>query len=167
MLHDFVQVLLEKQLQPTRTDGQQVRWQPPPVTKFKVNFDGVVFKEDKRAGLGIVIRNHQGQVLTSFSENIALLPSIEDVEALAAVRAMSFAAELGVSSTIIEGDSEVVIKALKSEEESLSTYGHLIAAARQFTDGFSSLSFTHTRRLGNILAHNLARHARHVSGYLV
>jgi len=34
-------------------------------------------------------------------------------------------------------------------------------------DGFSSLSFTHTRREGNNLAHKLARHARRVSGYLV
>ena len=77
---------------------------------------------------------------------------------------MSFAAELGVSSIIIEGDSKVVIKAMRSEEESLSTYGHMIAAVRQIMDGFNSLSFTHTRRQGNNLAHNLARH---VSGYPV
>ena len=80
---------------------------------------------------------------------------------------MSFAAELGVSSIIIEGDSEEIIIAMRSEEESLSTYGHLIAAVRQIMDGFSSLSFTHTRREGNNLAHKLARHARRVSGYLV
>ena len=77
---------------------------------------------------------------------------------------MSFAAELGVSSVIIEGDSEVVINARRSEVESLSTYGHLIAAVRQIMDGFSSLSFTHTRREGNNLAHKLARH---VNSYLV
>ena len=53
---------------------------------------------------------------------------------------------------------------MRSEEESLSTYGHLIAAVRQIMDGFSSLSFTHTRRQGNNLAHNLARR---VSNYLV
>ena len=114
-----------------------------------------------------MIRNHTGQVIASLSENVALPPSIVDVEALAAVRAVSFAAELGVSSIIIEGDSEEIIKAMRSEEESLSTYGHLIAAVRQIMDGFSSLSFTHTRREGNNLAHKLARHARSVSGYLV
>ena len=90
-------------------------WQPPPTTKFKVNFDGAVFKEEKRAGLGVVIRNHQGQVIASFFENVALPPSIMDVEAIATVRAVSFAAELGVSSIIIEGDSKVVIKAMRSE----------------------------------------------------
>ena len=90
-----------------------------------------------------------------------------DVEAIATVRAVSFAAELGVSSIIIEEDSKVVIKAMRSEEESLSTYGHLIAAVRQIMDGFNSLSFMHTRGQGNNLVHNFARHARHVSGYLV
>ena len=85
MLHDFVQVLPERQRQPTRTKDQQVRWQPPPTMKFKVNFDGAVFKEEKRAGLGVVIQNHIGQVIASLFENVALPPSIVDVEALAAV----------------------------------------------------------------------------------
>ena len=80
---------------------------------------------------------------------------------------MSFAAELGVSSVIIEGDSEVVINARRSKVESLSTYGHLIAAVRQIMDGFSSLSFTHSHGRGNNLTHNLTRHARHVNSYLV
>ncbi|XP_075658761.1 uncharacterized protein LOC142628577 [Castanea sativa] len=155
LLHDFVQVLPKRQLQSRRADGQHVQWQPPPVTKFKVNFDEAVFKEDKQAGLGVVIRNHQGQVIASLSENVVLPPSIEDVEALVAVRAVSFAAKLGVLSTVIEGDLEVVIKALKSEEESLSTFGHLISAAKLSMDGFSSLSFTHTRRQGINLAHSL------------
>ncbi|XP_065629932.1 uncharacterized protein LOC136067675 [Quercus suber] len=161
------EVLPERQRQPTRTKDQQVRWQPPSTMKFKITFDGVVFKEEKRAGLGVVIRNHQGQVHASLTENVALPPSIMEVEALAAIRVVSFEVELGVSSIIIEGEFEVVIKAMRSEEESLSTYGHLIAAARQIMDSFSSLSFTHTHRQGNNLAHNLARHARHVSSYLV
>lgn len=105
MLLDFLQVLPERQPQLLRAEGQQVRWQP----QLKANFDGAVSREDKRAGLGVVIQNHQGQVLASLSENIMLPPSIEDVEALAAVRAVSFAAGLGFSSIIIEGDSEVVI----------------------------------------------------------
>ena len=55
MLLDFLQVLPERQPQLLRAEGQQVRWQPPPVTKLKANFDGAVFREDKRAGLGVVI----------------------------------------------------------------------------------------------------------------
>ena len=97
------------------------------------------------------------------SENITLPPSTDDVEALAAVQAVSFAAKLGFSSIIIEGDSKVVIKALNNEE-SLATFGHLIFAARLSIDAFCNISFSHTCKQGNIIAHNLARHA---SGYLV
>ena len=35
------------------------------------------------------------------------------------------------SSTLpVEGDSEIIIKTLDSEDESLSSYGHLIAEAK-------------------------------------
>ena len=46
---------------------------------------------------------------------------------MAAVRAMAFARELGLPSIIIEEDFEVIIKALRSEEESFVSSGHLIA----------------------------------------
>ena len=52
----------------------------------------------------------------------------------------------------------MVIKALNSEEESLTTFGHLFSTARPTMDMFSSLSFSHTHRQDNSLAHNLARH---------
>ena len=91
------------------------------------------------------------QVLASLSENVPLLPSSDDVEALAAARAINFAAELGFSSVIIEA----IIKALKSNEESLATYGHMISAVRPAIDAFRNISFSHTRQRGNAIAHNL------------
>ena len=123
-----------------------------------------MFREDNRIGLGVVVGDHQGQVLASLSENVPLPPSSDDVEALADARAINFAAELGFSSVIIEGDSEAIIKALKSNEESLATYGHMISAVRPAIDAFRNISFSHTRWQGNAIARNLVRH---VSGYLV
>ena len=93
-----------------------------------------------------MVGDHQGQVLASLSENVPLPPSSDDVEALADARAINFAAELGFSSVIIEGDSEAIIKALKSNEESLATYGHMISAVRPAIDAFRNISFSHTRR---------------------
>lgn len=51
MLINFLQVLPDRQTQPSIAGGQQVRWHPPPTTKLKVNFDGAVFKENNKAGL--------------------------------------------------------------------------------------------------------------------
>ena len=43
--------------------------------------------------------------MTSLSENIILPPSLDDVEALAAVQAIHFALDLGLTDVILEGDS--------------------------------------------------------------
>ena len=89
-----------------------------------------MFIEDNRAGLGLVVGDHQGPVLASLCENVPLPSSSDDVEALAAAWAINFATDLGFSSVIIEGDSEAIIKALESNEESLATYGHMISAVK-------------------------------------
>ena len=98
------------------------------------------------------------------AKNIILPYSVADVEAKAAVRALRFAQELNFSSIILEGDSEVIIKVLCSEDESFASYGHLIAEAKVLTDSFSCVRFSHIRRQGNSIAHNLTRY---VSGFLV
>lgn len=41
--------------------------------------------------MGVVIRDHEGNMIEALSERIALPPSVEDVEALACRRAISFA----------------------------------------------------------------------------
>ena len=64
------------------------------------------------------------------SEKTRLPSSSDEVEALAAVRAISFALELHLSSVIVKGDSELIILALQSEEESFHFFGHLISSVK-------------------------------------
>ena len=84
-----------------------------------------------------------------------------------AVRSISFALDLGFSSIILEEDLETIIKALRNNEESFASYGHLLSSAKSSIDAFSDISYSHIRRLGNSIAYYLARHARHVSGLYV
>ena len=118
-------------------------------------------------GLGIVIRDSKWIVLASCSEKVSLPPSSDNFKALATVRALLFAQELGLSSLIFKGDSEFVIKVLRSEDESLASFGHFLESVKPTIDAFSSISFSHTRKLGNFVAHNLAKHARHARDLLV
>ena len=92
--------------------------------------------------------------------------SFDLVEALAATRAISFTHELSFSNFILEGDSKLVIKALKSNDESLSSFGQILASDKTITN-VNCISFSHTRRIGNAVAHNLAKHARHVTCFKV
>ena len=79
---------------------------------LKINFDGAVFRETDEARLGVVVRDHQGRVMASVSEKIRLPSSLDEVEAMATVRAISFTLELHLPFVIVEGDSKLIISAL-------------------------------------------------------
>ena len=57
--------------------------------KWKTNFDGAMFSESDQARIGVVIRNHEGQVMAALSKKIKKPASAEILEALAARRAVS------------------------------------------------------------------------------
>lgn len=62
-------------------------------------------------GIGVVVRNSQGEVLTALSEIIPLPYSLVLVETLSARRAVLFIKELDLHSSIFEGDSAISINA--------------------------------------------------------
>ena len=100
----------------------------PPLTDWvKVNFDGTVFQESGEAGLGIIIRNDYGLVMAGLTQVIPLPTSVEMVEVLVARRALILAKELGLDHIILEGDSEIAIRAMKSEGYSATSFGHILS----------------------------------------
>lgn len=147
--------------------SDRVCWSPPVSPTIKVNFDDVVFKDLREVGIGVVVRDSQGLVLASMLENILLSQSVTDVEALVAMRAVNFAQDLSLPLVIIEGDSEIIIKALCNEDESFSSYGHLIAEAKLSTISFYSFFVSHIHRQCNSIAHDLTRQAKNVSGLMM
>ena len=132
------------------------KWSPPPKNWVKANFDRAIFQGRDEAGLGTIICNDFGLVTAALTQVIPLLTSVEIVEVLAARRALIFALELGYH-VILEGDSEIAIRAMNSEDYSATPFGHLISDIKSLSSHFRSLVFCHTRRLGNKVAHRLAR----------
>ena len=90
-----------------------------------------------------------------------------EVEALATARALQFATKLNFKEAILEGDSEIIIKALKEEESSLTTHGLFIQDAKFISMSFTQLRYSHTRREGNMVAHGLAKYAVNIVDYVV
>ena len=103
-----------------------VRWRPPNTNELKINYDGAIFSEDGRAGLGVVVRNSKDVVIASLSQQIPLPATITQVEALVTRRAIEFAVELGITSAVLEGDSEIIHRELIATEPSLALHGHII-----------------------------------------
>ena len=119
-----------------------------------------------KAGLGVVIRNSRGQALASLLEQTNLPFSPDITEALATATAISFAQGLGFTSFTLEGDSTDIIKSLKSDEASLSAFGHILSLAKSMMAD-DNIRFSHVGRMGNMVAHNLAQHARHFRGFSI
>ena len=152
---------------PIAATPTQVRWQPPSAELIKINFDGAVLKDEDRAGMGVVVRDSLGLVMASLSLNIPLPHSVVNLETLAACRALEFSLELGFDKAILEGDSMIVMTALRDPSPSLASHGLLVRDAQLMARLFICISFQHVGRVGNNVAHNLARHARHVTGFSV
>ena len=60
------------------------RWYSPIVGAVKTNYDRAMFRESDKAGIGVVIRDSEGQVLAALFEQIVKPPSVEILELLAA-----------------------------------------------------------------------------------
>ena len=116
-----------------RTHRSTNHWKPPPLELFKINFDGAVFPHDKKSGIGVVIRDHQGSVIASCLKSIHQELCSEDIEATTAAWALLFALEVGVKRAILKGDSLSVIKGLMEEERLLIPMGLLIEEAKQLS----------------------------------
>ena len=84
----------------------------------------------------MVIRDNNGAVLASCSEKIHQAYKPDEVEALVALKAVTFARELGFRRAILEGDSLGLIKALKSTECSLSPTGLLVDDVKRIANSF-------------------------------
>ena len=79
-----------------------------------------------------------------------------ELEALAALKALEFAADLGLIFVVLEGDSEILMNALMDNSLLLASFGLLIQDIKAYAEFFRCISFSHVHKEGNIVAHNLA-----------
>ena len=68
---------------------------------------------------------------------------------------------------IIEGDADVIIKAINSGGFSSSSFGHISKDIKLLSSAFHKVSYSHTCRQGNRVAHRLARMACNFSSFQV
>ena len=139
----------------------------PPPTIYKINYDGAVSLSSNCSGIGVVIQNSVGLVVASLAQRFRQAYKPVEIEAMAAIRAIEFAREIGVDRIMDEGDSSIVTKALSTKNLALALYGLLIEDTRVLEGNFLELSYSHTKREGNEVAHCLARLALTLSDVAV
>ena len=80
---------------------------------------------------------------------------------------LSFSSNIVETLAIARAISEIVIKTLISNDDSFSPFGNILVATKATVETNYCIFFSHVRRFGNFIAHNLAKYARHVRGFLV
>ena len=158
-LLDFQSAQVLDQCIPTAC-SKAVRWMPPISPLYKINFDGALFSDIGAASLGVVIRDSCGLVMGALAERIPIPMSAATVEALACRRALYFAKEFSICELVYEGDAEVTIRALLSKEVVHPEYGHVMQDSLVLANDFRICNFVHINRVGNSIAHFLAKRAK-------
>ena len=95
---------------------------------------------------------------------ISLGSSVAELEALACLRAVQFASEIGLTRVVFEGDSAAVINALRQGLGELTCYGNMLDDIRVLVSAFQYCDFNLVKRLCNLVADAIAKKANSVVG---
>lgn len=90
-----------------------------------------------------------------------------EVEAKTIEFGILFATDMMIQDLILEGDSLVLMNALKEISPSLSSIATVVYGSLLSSHDFRQVEFSHVRRQGNRLAHILAKHALGINDFFV
>ncbi|XP_040990895.1 uncharacterized protein LOC121238111 [Juglans microcarpa x Juglans regia] len=131
---------------------------PPAGGSVKLNVDGVVFRHLYKAGVGAILRDAQGKVIMSVSKGEWEVEQPEVIEFMAALRGLQLISHMGITHLVLESDCLLVVKELNEASTDQSPQGYIIREIRLLLDNFIDVTVCHVNRLGNGVAHGLARH---------
>ena len=124
---------------------------------MKVNSDAAWCSKWKKFGLGSVIRDYTGKVLGSIATPIYSPVSVAVAESWALERGALLAKQLGYSVVILESDCPSVTKDLESRTLHDSDLSYAFDSIYEICNDLYMYKFSYTPRIGNQVAHNLAR----------
>jgi hypothetical protein len=134
-------------------------WTKPAHGVIKLNWDAAINEEKQMMGLGIVGRDHNGQICLAVADCRRFLTDPTSAEALAAWKSATLCVRLGFPDVLLEGDSLEVVQALNREESTWGRYGALINDTKHQLQQLNSWRVCHVKRQANEAAHSLAKFA--------
>lgn len=114
-------------------------------------------KLDNKMGIGIIVRDHEGEVMGFM---MASKPYITDPvvdEAVVALAATVFSRDMRLKKVILEDDVLQIVPSLRMNVMNWSKYDQLITNARVIPSGLQALQVNHIWRKSNDIAHRLAK----------
>lgn len=135
-------------------------WQPPAPNELKVNVDASFIKENGCTAVGVLIRNHLGQVIVASSRVIEKCHDAEEAEASAILEGLKLAIEHSIVPTSLELDCSNAIRAAANKSGGLSRLWPLYSSIQNALALLPGCKLVKVDRVSNVAAHELAAHAR-------
>ena len=157
-LREFLQAQTEEPAPPYPPLMQQ--WCPPEPHCYKVNFNAVVFRVSRLVGISVIVHNDGGETMGALSSSIPMAQSVADLKALACLKVVQFALELGLTRVVFEGDSIVIINALPHGVGDMASFGNILDNIRMHSAVFQFVEFVYVNRSCNTVANALAKKAK-------
>ena len=151
----YIGMILLHLFKPTSSSRRETMdppvWSPQPAGTDVVNVDAALFSSSNRMGVGVVIRDHNGDFLTACSQILNEVTTPELAEALAVRCAISLARDEGLDRILLFSDCLSVIQRIN--------LGVVTEDIKLLATSLSHVTFRHVSCLCNNSAHTLARRA--------
>ncbi|XP_035540282.1 uncharacterized protein LOC108983774 [Juglans regia] len=131
-------------------------WEPPPRGFLKLNVDGAMFLNLRKAGVGVVVRDNKGKLVMAASKMGNEVDDPTTIELMALLRGLQLCVHLGFSKIVVESDCMLMVQELKDDQDSFSTNVNLIKEAKSLLQHFQEVEIQHVHCMGNEVAHRLA-----------
>ncbi|XP_042939386.1 uncharacterized protein LOC122274411 [Carya illinoinensis] len=158
VIEDFQEARIDesKIKSPVTIGSGSQRWIKPTQGFIKANWDASLGTQN--LGLGIVLRNGIGEVLACACYKKPPVSDSTLAETMALWQAVELSNELGFR-VILEGDAQVMVQAINSEDEDFSLGGHIVEDVKVVLRERRAWKVQFTRREGNGVANSLAKKA--------
>ena len=143
-----------------------VWWKPLSPGQYKVNTDDAMFSNQRKVGLGVMIRNSTKSVIAALSSPMVGSLGALKTEAKAMEIGMRFAQDVGIWDVVFENDSLEVYNAVKGTMTLSSSIHFIVDGIHQQACMFKSCSFSDTERQGNVYTHMLAQYSKSLISYI-
>ncbi|MBA0860179.1 hypothetical protein Goshw_014851 [Gossypium schwendimanii] len=114
---------------------ESLLWRPPVDPWVCVNFYDGLFDNYKVANMGVAVKNSEGLLMGLAYFEQEHVPCLLTTEALACMRALGFARDLGFRCVELEGNSVVLISKLNSYDIDRSKVSTLVKDAKRLESG--------------------------------
>ncbi|KAK1578967.1 hypothetical protein Q3G72_034596 [Acer saccharum] len=138
-------------------------WIPPVLGKLKMNCVATFDRMRERTGIGVMIRDSDGEVLACCSQRMETNMSTKLANLLAIQKGIQFGVDCGFLLSVIKLDNAVVIDWINNGSHVDSKFGTILMEINKLTDGPQGLLFRYVTKPANKAAQGLSKNALGIS----